>query len=146
MLIFYKKNSLQIHFHFFVFLSILIISQIVLIYPKNVFSYNAQLAWDENEEEGIAGYKIFCREKDQSYNYNVPVWVGTGITCTIYDLDDMSIYYFVARAFNTLGIESEDSEELKVELIDGEIIVNTSTESYNFVGNGCFITTGNLGF
>ncbi|MGA1841283.1 MAG: hypothetical protein ACMUIU_11720 [bacterium] len=130
----------------FVHLSILVICLFILICSKNIFSFDAQITWDENEEENIAGYKIFCRKEGyQGYNYNAPVWTGTDTTCSIYDLNDTNIYYFVARAFNTAGIESENSEELKVELIDGEIKVSTTTDSYNFVGNGCFITSGDSG-
>ena len=128
----------------FCILSILVICLIILISSKNIFSFDAQITWDENEEEDIAGYKIFCRQEDQGYNYNVPIWTGTDITCTIPELDDTNIYYFIARAFNTSGIESENSEELKVEFIDGEIKVSITIDSYNFVGNGCFINTGDL--
>lgn len=142
MLIFYKKNPLQTHFFILGFLSILIILLVVHIYSKKVFSFDAQISWDENEEEDIAGYKIFCRKEGQDYNYDNPVWIGNGITCTIYDLYDKETYYLVAKAFNTSGIESEDSDELRVELIDGEIRVNTSTDSYSFIGSGCFINTG----
>ncbi len=142
---FLKRKILFTRFSIFVFLSIIIIF-IILISSKDVFSFNVQIIWDKNEEEDVAGYKIFCREEDQNYNYDVPVWVGTDVTCSIYELDDKVTYYFVARAFNTSGIESEDSEELKVGLIDGEIRVNTSTaDSYNFVGNGCFINAGDCG-
>ena len=125
-------------------LSIFVICLIIIISSKNIFSFDARITWDKNEEEDIAGYKIFCRQEDQGYNYNVPLWTGTDIACIIYDLDDTNIYYFVARAFNISGIESENSEELKVEFIDGEIKVSTTIDSYNFVGNGCFINTGDL--
>jgi hypothetical protein len=145
MLVLYKRKLLQTRFLIFGLLSILIIFLVILIYSKNAFSFDLPIIWDENEEENIVGYKIFCREEGQNYNYDAPVWVGTGTACTIYDLDDLGTYYLVARAFNNLDMESEDSDELKVELIDGEIKVNISTNSYSFIGSGCFITAGDCG-
>jgi len=60
----------------------------------------------------LTGYRIFSREKSQSYDYANPAWEGTDTSCTIYDLYETKTYCFVARAFNTQGIESQDSIEL----------------------------------
>jgi len=70
------------------------------------------LEWTSNNESDLAGYKIFCREQGQSYDYSNPSWEGTENYCTIYDLDETRTYYFVARAYDTEGFESEDSEEV----------------------------------
>jgi len=69
------------------------------------------LAWDPNSENDLAGYRIFYREEGQSYNYEELAWEGSETTCTIYNLDDNATYYFVARAFDTRGSESGDSNE-----------------------------------
>jgi hypothetical protein len=81
------------------------------------------LAWDPSSNKDLAGYRVFCREKDQDYDYGTPAWeaeIGEQDklpnpdepTCTIYDLDEDTTYYFVARAFDTSGDESGDSNEV----------------------------------
>ena len=71
--------------------------------------------WDQNTDPDLAGYRVFCREIGQSYNYTNPSWEGIDTTCTIYDLDHTKTYYFVSRAFDTYGLESMDSNELVLE-------------------------------
>ena len=80
-----------------------------------VYAVNVTFQWDPNTEPDIAGYKVFCREKGQSYNYTNPSWKGTDTTCTIFNLDETKTYYFVSRAFDTQGLESIDSNELYLE-------------------------------
>jgi PKD repeat protein len=70
------------------------------------------LEWTPNSEPDLAGYKVFCREQGQSYNYINPSWSGTENYCTIYDLDENKTYCFVARAYDSEGFESGDSEEV----------------------------------
>ena len=69
------------------------------------------LEWSPNSEPDLAGYRVFAREEGQSYDYTNSSWEGTDATCTIYDLDDTKTYYFVARAFDSQGFESGDSNE-----------------------------------
>jgi hypothetical protein len=85
---------------------------ILFLSPHNVYSADVTLAWDPNGEEDLAGYRIFYREEGQSYNYSDPAWEGTETTCTIYDLDNETIYCFVVRAFDTSANESGDSNEV----------------------------------
>ncbi|MGD8768653.1 MAG: fibronectin type III domain-containing protein [Desulfobacterales bacterium] len=73
------------------------------------------LQWHPNTEPDLAGYRVFCREAGQSYNYTTPSWEGTSTTCTIHDLDKTKTYYFVTRAFNTKKFESGDSNEVYIE-------------------------------
>ena len=70
------------------------------------------LQWDPNSEPDLAGYRIFSREQSQSYDYAAPSWEGTDTFCTIYNLDETKTYCFVARAFDTAGVESQNSIEL----------------------------------
>jgi len=70
------------------------------------------LEWTPNSETDLAGYKVFCREEGQSYNYTTASWSGTDNYCTIYDLDENKKYCFVARAYDSEGFESGDSEEV----------------------------------
>jgi hypothetical protein len=73
------------------------------------------LEWSPNSESTLAGYKVFSREQSQSYDYANPSWEGTNTYCTINNLDETKGYYFVARAFNTQGLESGNSEEVYLE-------------------------------
>jgi len=70
------------------------------------------LQWDPNTEADLAGYRIFSREQSQSYDYGVPAWEGTDTSCTIYIPDETKTYCFVARAFDTTGLESQNSAEI----------------------------------
>ena len=71
--------------------------------------------WDPNSEPDLAGYRVYCCEEGQLYNYDNPIWEGTSTNCTIYDLDETKTYYFVSRAFDNYGLESIDSNELVLE-------------------------------
>jgi len=70
------------------------------------------LEWSPNTETDLAGYRVFTREEGKSYDYTNPTWEGTVPYCTIYDLDETKAYCFVARAFDTEGFESENSNEI----------------------------------
>ena len=87
---------------FAVFLSILLCTSVA-------FALDITLAWDATS--GADGYRVFYREDGQSYNYLSPAWEGDATTCTIYGLDDSTIYHFVARAYNAEG-ESGNSNEV----------------------------------
>ena len=66
------------------------------------------LAWDPNTEPDLAGYKVFYRTHGSTYDYTDPIWAGAETTCTV---DVAADGYFVARAFDTSGLESNDSNE-----------------------------------
>jgi PKD repeat protein len=70
------------------------------------------LEWTPNSESDLVGYKVFCREEGQSYDYTNASWSGEDNYCTIYDLDETKTYCFVARAYDTEGFESDDSDEV----------------------------------
>jgi hypothetical protein len=70
------------------------------------------LAWSPNAEPDIAGYRVFSRLEGEDYAYDEPAWEGTENTCTLDILDENSDYCFVARAFDTEGYESADSNEV----------------------------------
>jgi PKD repeat protein len=70
------------------------------------------LEWSPNSESDLAGYRVFCREQNQSYDYANPSWEGTDTYCTSYDLDETKTYCFVVRAFDNDGFESGNSIEV----------------------------------
>ena len=78
-------------------------------------STQVSLEWNPNRESDLAGYRVFSHEKGKSYDYTHPVWEGTTNYCTIYNIDETKNYYFVARAVNTSGLESGNSNEVYLE-------------------------------
>jgi hypothetical protein len=89
---------------------------IVSIAPTNIaHALDLSFAWDAITEPDLAGYRLFHRQGGQHYDYNNRAWEGTETTCTIYGLDDNTTYYFVARAYNDYGDESENSNEVRYE-------------------------------
>jgi len=70
------------------------------------------LHWNPNSETDLAGYRVFVRESGQGYDYASPSWEGTETTCNIENLVATRKYFFVARAFDTEGYESDNSNEV----------------------------------
>jgi fibronectin type 3 domain-containing protein len=95
----------------FTLLPLLLLVFFLLTIPQNALAVNVTLTWDANEEEDLAGYRIYHREEGQSYNYDTPSWEGTETSCTLFDLADDTNHYFVARAFDIAGNESVDSDQ-----------------------------------
>lgn len=108
----YVTKRLGSRFSIFGFLTLFTFLLFLFLLPKNVYSLDLTLAWNPNSEEDLAGYKVFYHEEGQSYAYEEPAaWEGSETTCTIYNLNDNTTYYFVVRAFDVWGSESGDSNE-----------------------------------
>jgi len=86
-----------------------------LFLPDASAATRASFRWEANTEPDLAGYRIFTREQNRSYDYQNPSWEGTDTYCTIYDLDESRTYFFVVRAFDNEGYESENSIEVRLE-------------------------------
>ena len=92
------------------FLALLLFSPI--LFPQAALAVDVTLAWDANTEPDLAGYAVFMRGEGETYDYDWSEWEGTNTTCTIYGLDGNMHYYFVVRAFDSVGNESGDSNEI----------------------------------
>jgi hypothetical protein len=102
-----KRNSL------FLVLTITVLVTFVIIPSYSIQKAHAAeitLAWDQNSEPDIAGYRIYYGQESRSYT-NV-VDVGNYTSCVIADLEDGETYYFAATAYNTEGYESGYSNEI----------------------------------
>ena len=84
----------------------------LLLSADTAHSFNVSFAWDANTEPDLAGYRVFYREEGQDYDFDFPDWEGAETICTLYGLDDDTTYYFVSRAYDIYGNESENSIEL----------------------------------
>jgi hypothetical protein len=85
---------------------------VFLFCPLAAYSAELTLSWQPSTDSDVAGYRLFCRQDGESYDYSHPVWEGPGVTCT-YEFDAVvnTTYCFVVRAFDTAGNESTDSNE-----------------------------------
>jgi hypothetical protein len=68
------------------------------------------LAWNQNPEPDIAGYKMHYGSTSGSYDYSVDV--GNYTSCTVSGLDEGKTYYFAATAYNSGLLDSDYSIEL----------------------------------
>ncbi len=68
------------------------------------------LAWDDNQEPDLAGYRIYYGEATRSYSCHHDV--GRMTHHTIVGLEAGMTYYFAATAYDRYGNESGFSEEL----------------------------------
>ena len=92
------------------------------------------LQWDTDPEPGIAGYRVYFRTEDSSYDYDTFEWQGSESQCTVPALEENTVYYFVLRAFNQEDIESADSNEVRYPPLN-------NSRSYVAGSSGCFIAS-----
>jgi hypothetical protein len=74
----------------------LILAILFLAMPLQAASVS--LAWDASPSAAVEGYAIFSKDFQHPYDYAVPLWKGTGLTCTVTVPDDRQTA-FVARAW-----------------------------------------------
>ena len=97
--------------------SAIIILALILIFCDISNAANVTLRWDPNQPTP-QGYRIFMREKGQSYDYSAPVWTGSAVTAVVDGMVPETTYYFVVRAFEG-DLESADSEEVSYNTLVG---------------------------
>ncbi len=124
------------------FLSLFTFAFMLLGLPQRGYGVDVTLSWDANGEDDLAGYRVFNRLQGEPYNYNDPAWEGTDTTCTLYNLDDHSTYYFVVRAFDTSDNESADSNEVSYQGVSPEAML----ESLSITGTGSVTEGATAGY
>jgi hypothetical protein len=85
---------------------------ITLFFPSLLMAMDVDLAWEPSSDPSVVGYRIFVREDIEDYNYSFPEWEGAETKGTIIGLDQYESYFFVVRAFDHNGNESDDSNEV----------------------------------
>ena len=98
------------------------------------------LAWDPNDPVP-EGYRIFQRTEGQIYDYTKPVWQGTNTSCTVYNLEYDTMYYFVTRAYLRTD-ESADSNEIS--FLTPSVPNDSFTISASINGNGSISPAGTV--
>ncbi len=105
--------------------AVLLVSMLILISAVTVFAGDATLSWDPptTNADGspltdLAGYKIYYGTTSGNYTNNIDV--GNVTTYKVVDLTEGLTYFFVVSAYDTLGNESDYSNEVskKIESVD----------------------------
>jgi len=68
------------------------------------------LAWEQNPEANVTGYRIHYGVESRTYANMVDA--GNATSVTIANLVEGATYYFAATAYNPLGLESDYSDEI----------------------------------
>ena len=87
------------------------------IFLSSIMAFGAErtinFAWDAGPEADLAGYRIFQSQTPGLYNYADPaIDVDATQTSASTTITVEGRYYWVARAYDEAGNESEDSNEL----------------------------------
>ena len=97
---------------FLVVFILLTFNLLLTFLPETFAASQASFTWDPNPDPDVAGYRVYCREQNRAYDNAAPLWEGTATQSTVYGLDESTSYCCAARAFDTEGFESEDSNEV----------------------------------
>ena len=81
------------------------------------------LAWDQNPENDLEGYRLYYGAS--SRNYTNVVNVGNFTTNEVTGLVEGTTYFFAVTAYNTNGLESDFSDEVSYGVISSNVIVST---------------------
>ncbi len=73
-------------------------------------SNTVSLAWDQNPETDIAGYRL--KHGTSTGTYTDTLDVGPTTTATVGNLSAGTEYFFIITAYNTVGLESSPSAEV----------------------------------
>lgn len=76
-----------------------------------VYAFDLTLAWDPNTEPDLAGYKIYIGYSSRQYSWALDV--GNRTTGTLKNLEPETVYYITLTAYNSQGIESNFSNEVR---------------------------------
>ncbi len=98
------------------------------------------VAWDQNPETDVTGYKIYYGTSSGSYSASVDVAGRTTTSVVISGLQDGVTYFFAAVAHDGTETESGFSNEISY-----AVPAAATTASSSGGGGGCFIATAAFG-
>ena len=107
-----QKKDAGKRFSFLFIFGLIIFSACLIIFPfstQNAQAAEITLAWDQNPESDVTGYKIYYGQSSGSYSTTVDV--GNYTSCVISGLEIGVTYYFVVTAY-TSEAESGYSDEI----------------------------------
>jgi len=107
-----QKRDAGKRFSFIFIFGLIIFSACLIIFPfstQNAQAAEVTLAWDQNPESDVIGYKIHYGQSSGSYSTTVDV--GDYRSCVISGLEIGVTYYFVVTAY-TSEAESSYSDEI----------------------------------
>jgi hypothetical protein len=73
---------------------------------------NLRVAWDASADSNVVGYKVAYGTTSGLYNQTVNA--GNSTSATVPSLTPSTTYYFVVKAYNSIGLESLPSNEVAV--------------------------------
>jgi Fibronectin type III domain len=79
--------------------------------PAARATQSVSLSWYRNTDSDVAGYVLYYG--NTSGNYSTRVTVGTNTTTTVTGLKEGMTNYFAVTAYNSAGVESAPSGELR---------------------------------
>ncbi len=82
-----------------------------LLFSRPASAGSVTLEWDANTESDLAGYKLHYGTA--SGNYTQSIDAGPALTVTAPNLTGGTTYFFVLTAYNTAGLESLPSNEVR---------------------------------
>jgi hypothetical protein len=103
------------HYRLILFNILLILVLAFVLSGGAALAAEVTLAWDENTDTGILGYRIWYGL--ESHTYPTLGYDGPDTTAAITDLEPGRVYYFAAKAYNSEG-ESGFSDEISYQVPD----------------------------
>jgi hypothetical protein len=106
---------------------LVLLSIIAIFSTGQALARDISLAWDENPETDIEGYRVYYKAGSSSLPLDgiaaaegaSPIDVQDNVTATLTGLPDGQIYYFAVTAYNTAGQESPLSEMVVSDWVPG---------------------------
>jgi hypothetical protein len=120
--LFPKSKNIVINLFFLFFTTLLI------FFPPKVHCSQVTLAWDPVSASELAGYKIYYGFSSGTYQWVRDV--GNVTTATLSSLTAGTTYYSAATAYNTSGIESHYSNEVKFTIPNCSYTISPSSISF----------------
>jgi len=105
-----QNRTVCLHSLGMMWLSFLVLSFLLILMISAASAASVKLAWDQNPESDLAGYRVYYGTKSRNYSQHVEV--GKSTTCMITDLAPGTTYYFAATACDISNVESDYSQEV----------------------------------